>query len=200
MGNEQSGGAPGGAGAPSTGAPTSPAASSAPQQATPNSALPKGVKRMAPELQKKFASANAAQNMRILIRGARGVGKSSLFSRLEGGPFSDEHVPTPEVQVTHIAWNYKMSDEVVKVEVWDVVDQGFDDPSASSGLPSHPAGALLSRRASVDAASMDIYRGAHAVILVCDPCRRETLQYCEQLLPTIPPQMAVLLLVQKHVN
>ena len=103
------------------GAVTSPtAAAGSIAAASANTVLPKGVKRMPPELAKKFASAQHSQNLRILIRGARGVGKSSLFSRLEGGPFLDEHRSTPEVQVTHIAWNYKMvcaSVTIIKMRV-----------------------------------------------------------------------------------
>jgi hypothetical protein len=74
------------------------------------------------------------------------------------------------------------------VQVWDVVDHA---PEVNASVISP------GRRASVDAASIDIYRGAHAVILMCDPCRRETLEYCEELLPTIPKNMAVLLLVPR---
>jgi hypothetical protein len=93
MGNEQSGaagaGAGAGAGASAVSSPlpsNSNVSSPPPQQGT---VLPKGVKRMPPDLQKKFATAGSVQNMRILIRGASGTGKSALFARLEGGPFLD---------------------------------------------------------------------------------------------------------------
>jgi hypothetical protein len=60
----------------------------------------------------------------------------------------------------------------------------------------HRTHARTRTRTQVDANSIDIYRGADAVILMVDPCRRQTLDYCERLLPDIPAHMAVLLLVR----
>lgn len=53
--------------------------------------------------------------VKIVLRGARGVGKTSLLKRLKGEPFEEAYVPTPEIATAHIHWNYKNSDDVIKV-------------------------------------------------------------------------------------
>ncbi|CAH0519406.1 unnamed protein product [Peronospora belbahrii] len=64
--------------------------------------------------------------MKLLIRGAKGTGKTSLFQRLQGDPIPETHEATPQLQSATIKWNFSQNlEENVKCEVWDVVDQGF---------------------------------------------------------------------------
>lgn len=105
--------------------------------------------------------------MKVVIRGERGVGKSALLTRLQGGDFKPEYTPTPEIQSATVRWGYKRSDDSVKVwqsmacmpyapllmhtharmrartqvEVWDVVDRALVSKQAHAD-PDRPAGVL----------------------------------------------------------
>lgn len=79
-------------------------------------------------------------NMKVLIRGAKGTGKTSLFQRLKGEPIPTTHNSTPQLQSATINWQFRTnSEESVKCEVWDVVDRGFD-PSQENGNGPHEDG------------------------------------------------------------
>jgi len=45
--------------------------------------------------------------VKLLIRGERGVGKSTLLRKLQGGAFVAEYKETPSIDVGTILWNYK---------------------------------------------------------------------------------------------
>jgi hypothetical protein len=46
--------------------------------------------------------------------------------------FDDDYTPTPAIQIAHINWSYKVHDDPVLVEVWDVVDHASQSSSSSS--------------------------------------------------------------------
>eukprot|EP00462_Mataza_sp_D1_P018722 CAMPEP_0175144206 /NCGR_PEP_ID=MMETSP0087-20121206/13977_1 /TAXON_ID=136419 /ORGANISM="Unknown Unknown, Strain D1" /LENGTH=441 /DNA_ID=CAMNT_0016428597 /DNA_START=37 /DNA_END=1358 /DNA_ORIENTATION=+ len=84
----------------------------------------KGIKKMDANIARKLQQGGPRYSMKCVIRGDKETGKSTFMRRLQGGDFTAEHRPTPEIQTAHINWNYKATDEVVMVEVWDVVDKG----------------------------------------------------------------------------
>lgn len=84
-------------------------------------ATPPGVQKLDKTLQRKFAH-GINYNIKVVIKGDTRVGKSSLFKRLEGQNFDENYTPTEQLTVTSINWNHKASDDVVKIDLWEVVD------------------------------------------------------------------------------
>lgn len=132
--------------------------------------------------------------MKIIIKGDRNVGKTCLFHRLQGQKFIEEYIPTEEIQVTSIQWNYKATDDIVKVEVWDVVDKGrrrkkLDglkmDNSPSENIIEEPA---------LDAEFLDVYKGTNGVIIIMDITKSWTFDYVQRELPKIPSHIPVIVL------
>ncbi|XP_031844230.1 rab-like protein 6 isoform X2 [Nomia melanderi] len=133
-------------------------------------------------------------SVKIIIKGDRNVGKTCLFHRLQGQKFIEEYIPTEEIQVTSIQWNYKATDDIVKVEVWDVVDKGrrrkkFEglkmDNSQSENIIEEPA---------LDAEFLDVYKGTNGVIIMMDITKSWTFDYVQRELPKIPSHIPVIVL------
>lgn len=114
--------------------------------------------------------------MKVVIRGDRQTGKTTLFHRLDGGNFDPEHTKTPQIQTTHVPWTYKTTDEMVKLEVWDVVDEATIPTGFETAETSHISKHCL----PVDARTVDVYKGCHAVIFMVDPTRKWTLEYAKK--------------------
>merc|ERR1719471_2297830 len=151
---------------------------------------------MPASLQKKF-SRGVHYNMKLLLRGDRASGKTTLFKRLQGEKFSEDYEQSEEISVSAIQWNHKATDDIVKVDVWDVVDKGKkrikldglkltesnNGDSASNGLD-----------ACLDAEFLDVYQGAHGVIFLFDVTKAWTFEYVTREVGRVPAHIPVLVL------
>ena len=121
-----------------------------------------GINSMNAALQRKFAR-GVNYNLKLLLRGDRNTGKSCLFQRLQGGSFVEAYVQSDEIKVASIQWNYKATDDIVKVEVWDVVDRGKKRKQLD-GLKLAESSDMPSFEPALDAEFVDVYKGAQGTV------------------------------------
>ncbi|XP_026863764.2 rab-like protein 6 isoform X2 [Electrophorus electricus] len=165
--------------------------------------IPAGLQSMNQSLQRRFAK-GVQYNMKIVIRGDRNTGKSALWHRLQGKKFTEEYIPTQEIQVTSIQWNYKMTDDVVKVEVWDVVDKGQKIPLPESIGKGKRHGENLKlendelqeseTEMALDAEFLDVYKNCNGVVMMFDITKQWTFNYIMKELPKVPIHVPVCVL------
>ncbi|XP_028270145.1 rab-like protein 6 isoform X2 [Parambassis ranga] len=153
--------------------------------------IPAGLQSMNQSLQRRFAK-GVQYNMKIVIRGDRNTGKSTLWHRLQGKKFVEDYIPTQEIQATSIHWNYKTTDDVVKVEVWDVVDKGKGKRRGDNlKLENEPQ---ESDEVALDAEFLDVYKNCNGVIMMFDITKQWTFNYILRELPKVPTHVPVCVL------
>merc|ERR1712166_1685431 len=153
-------------------------------------------------MSKKFQRGGSIHNMRCIIKGSPGTGKSALFRRLQGKPFAAEYNPTRELQSAHVNWKHKSdATPVVKVEVWDVVDKSKDNELDVDKYGERAAyylktGAGVGSVGQVDADMIDVFRGANAMVITSNPQQRKTFDYIKDVLsdPRIAPETPIAIL------
>jgi len=159
--------------------------------------FPTGVARVEQSMQKKF-SKGVQYNLKIIIKGDRNTGKSTLLQRLSGSPFKENYIPTQEIQVANINWNYRGACDIVKVEVWDIVDKSSRKRTPSDSLKltnvDDNTAEGLADQFSLDAELINVYKGTHGVILTMDITKAWTWQYVQRELDKIPNHIPVLVL------
>jgi hypothetical protein len=136
--------------------------------------------------------------LRVVIQGDKCSGKTSLVRMLREEPFLENYDPSSSIAAHSIDWNFKSTNEQVRCELWDVVELAVTPTKkpASQELKLAIAGAKRGSMTlgDLDAQNYDVYRGAHAVLLMYDPSKRWTFDMCKNLMGTIPLHLDVLLL------
>lgn len=149
---------------------------------------------MSVELRRKLGH-GAKLNIKVLLRGDTQTGKSSMLRRLQGLPHARQLEASAKLNVGSIDWNCEGSPDVVKVEVWDVVDADLSRRPANT-----PTLTLKHQRSnsggdggSSAGPTIDVWRGADAIVVLFDPRKRWTFVYALRLLSEAPAAVPVLL-------
>eukprot|EP00758_Cryptobia_borreli_P001784 Tbor_TRINITY_DN2532_c0_g1::TRINITY_DN2532_c0_g1_i1::g.436::m.436 len=142
--------------------------------------------KMPPTMRNEFEK-GVKYNIKVVLRGMRRTGKSSVLARLHGHPFSSTYSPSQEIGAATIRFQNEgdSTDEGAKVEIWDVVDEGITTLKPTQQTPTGVPHLVA------DASNIDVYRNCHAAIFIVDVSRRETLDYVEKEAQNVPPTCAI---------
>uniref|UniRef100_A0A8D2D895 RAB, member RAS onco family like 6 n=1 Tax=Sciurus vulgaris TaxID=55149 RepID=A0A8D2D895_SCIVU len=113
----------------------------------------------------------------IVIRGDRNTGKTALWHRLQGKKFVEEYIPTQEIQVTSIHWNYKRKCK----KRGDGLKTENDPQEAESEM-------------ALDAEFLDVYKNCNGVVMMFDITKQWTFNYVLRELPKVPTHVPVCVL------
>lgn len=169
---------------------------------TVNDVVPQGVEKLNKTLQQKFRN-GVSYNLRVPIIGDTRVGKSSLFRRLKGEQFSSDYIPTDDLKVTSIDWNYRNRNDIVKIDVWEVVqtcvkqnNPAISDLKTDSRLASDDQQPSMKPKPTFIKTSdnIDIFKGAHAVIMMFDLQKTWTYKYIQSEIVKVPKELPILVL------
>ncbi len=132
-------------------------------------------------------------NLKIVVRGSRGTGKTNLIRRLQAKEFVKTHEKTKEIQVSRIKWSSSVSkSDIVKVEVWDVVDEAIaDDEKKTTTIPDQGSHKIM----PLDASTVDVYKNTDVAIFMIDPFRRDSFEYVTSSISKVPSSVLVVLLL-----
>jgi len=77
------------------------------------------------------------------------------------------------LKVANIQWSYKATDDIVKVEIWDVVDKAKKKKLLPGKLKldnteNSSCDSLPQEEIALDASFLDVYKGTNGVILIFD--------------------------------
>ena len=173
-------------------------------------------------LQRRLSNAQGRPvfNMKIIVRGARGTGKTMLLRRLTNKPFQNEYKPTAEIDVVNVSWSYKVTDELIKLEAWEIVDKAIIDrkelysptniaksdesmmdkirrtvnsPTASWESTKTKTGSH--RVGALDASLVDVYKSTSAVCFLVDPRKPDTLDYVVKEVSNVPSDVTCVVLI-----
>ncbi|CAD2213246.1 hypothetical protein AGDE_13687 [Angomonas deanei] len=159
--------------------------------------------RLLSDRTKEELKKGVAYNMKVVLRGMRGVGKTTLLAQICGFPIPYTYKPSQAISAGTI--RIRGSDcaphEGTKVDVWDVVDSSDMDmtytlpPSLRKKIVDtlfrQNVMNVLSSYTS-DAQSIDVYRNCNLVMLVVDCARPESLQYAVDECKRIPSDACIL--------
>ena len=147
------------------------------------------------EMIRKNVRTKICYPMKIIIRGSRKTGKTTLFKRLQGDPFIATYNETPEIQISQIHWEQKNSDDYSKIDIWDV-DDGYlpsnrDDTSNDSSQSKHGK----HRYQPLDSKAVDVYKNTNLVIFLIDPFSQKSFDYVKRIYEEVPLSICILIIL-----
>nr|CCA17792.1 GTPbinding protein Parf putative [Albugo laibachii Nc14] len=152
-----------------------------------------------PQVANRIPYLSTINSLKILIRGAKGSGKTCLFHRLQGKPIPYEYESTYQIQVEKIQWRSCASLESVKCELWDVVDcassSGTDIATTTLRLPQHvPVISNGSHTlAPADTRTVNIYHQAAVVIFLLNIADYNSFKYVREALSLVPRRIPIVI-------
>jgi hypothetical protein len=163
--------------------------------------LGSGVWPLSPQVREEMKK-GTRYNMKVILRGTKGTGKSTLLARLTGHPLPLSYTPSSDIVAStmRLQGEHCAANEGTKVDIWEVVEEGrqrsasSSSPSTTAKMVRHIPSAQLQEalRVAADARLLDVYGGAHLTIFMIDPRERASWEYAKQETLHVPPTCCVL--------